>query len=137
MYSDLSEIKNLLHHLGVSFSDLEKLVQLPYGDATQYLIALKERAHKNWKRLAFELHPDRTKNDPQKTELFQRLLQAKTKFEQLSVPHQPPPPSPRVVTPPTAHPTPTTLGVVFRAPAPSRRPPQVRNVGYRTATMKP
>jgi hypothetical protein len=56
---------------------------------------LKQEAKKLFKKLALELHPDRTQNDPEKTERFKVLVQVMEAIEQLRLQ---PKPQPRMIT---------------------------------------
>lgn len=142
MPSQHTDPQAVLQLLGVSAAEVEGLRNLPYPDACTKLEALKERVRKNWRRLAFELHPDRTGNDPDKTALFRALALMRERFEQMTLPvpvyrtaTARPPVQP--TTQHTAHQTPPTPGVVFRAPRPQPPKPMRPNVGFVTATMKP
>lgn len=128
-----SEHRLHLEQLGVTESDLQRLTQVPYQEALKLLEALKEKVRRNWKRWAFELHPDRTGGDTQKTDLFQRLTGVRERFEQLTLP----PPTFAPVYSYVSTQTPVTPGVVFRSP--SRQPPVrvSRNVGAIASNLKP
>lgn len=47
-----------------------------YTEACKAMEALQKEAARQFKRKAFELHPDRTGNDPAKTEEFRKLTEA-------------------------------------------------------------
>ena len=64
-YSDV-QIIEVMTRLGVSQADL-----LRAQHSERALDALKAQLKKSYKRLALECHPDRTKDDPEKTALFQ------------------------------------------------------------------
>lgn len=83
-------IFRLLGKLGVTAEDLGRVQALPYPESARLLGELKERVKKNWRKLAGELHPDVTGNDPEKTEEFVRLNRVREDFEKLVV-------APRVV----------------------------------------
>lgn len=122
-----------LEQLGVLPQDLQTLAQVPRSEAVRLLEALKERVRRNWKRLAFQLHPDRTGNDPQKTAHFQRLTEVREKFEQVELL---PEPVPTAVYSYTSAQAPYSPGVVFnRVPRPTR--PTGVNVGRVASNMKP
>ena len=134
MTPNLDVIQDLLRHLGVLPTEVENLYTLAYPEATKLLGVLKDRVRRNWRKLAFELHPDRTNNDPEKTRQFRALLALKDRFEQLTLPE-----------PRSAHPDPSTLyttmpptpGVIYgqvrvRPPRPSQR-----RTGHVAANMKP
>ena len=57
--------------LGIRDGDLQFCMSHPDIDECRRRLAeLQERAKKNYKQCALELHPDRTGDDPVKTELF-------------------------------------------------------------------
>lgn len=127
----------LLMLLGVNPQEVARLPSVPHEIGVRLLADLKERVRRNWRKLAFELHPDRTSNDPEKTATFRALLALKDKFEQLTLPEvRPVRPAP-VTAYTSTTPMPPTPGVVYgqvrvRPPrAPARRP------GHVAATMKP
>ena len=126
-----SKTSLLLHYLGVGVHEIEALRHLPYREATQRLMELKGRIHKGWRKAAFELHPDRTGNDPQKTALFQALTLLRDQFEDLRLAEPLPEPTAQVFEPMDI---PATPGVVFQT-RPPKHPPL--HSGYRAATMKP
>ena len=137
MIPSIAAVQDLLLSLGVQPAEIARLYTLPHAEASRLLGVLKDRVRQNWRKLAFELHPDRTGNDPAKTERFRALLALKDKFEQMILPE----PRPARVEPVTAYtaatPMPPTPGVVYgqvRARPP--RAPQ-RRTGYVAATMKP
>lgn len=54
---------------------------------------LKDQVKHTFRKLALELHPDRTGGDEAKTALFKELVQAREAFENIEVrPAAPPPP---------------------------------------------
>ncbi len=81
-----------LRELGVRLpEDLDAVRHAPSFEAGQAKLAeLKERARRNFKHLAFELHPDRTGGDPEKTERFKRIAQAHGEVEKLQLQRRPP-----------------------------------------------
>ena len=71
MHPDEAAVREALSALGVNLpGDLDAIRRVPYQDGMRMLEELKARVHKAYKRLVFELHPDRTGNDPVKTERF-------------------------------------------------------------------
>jgi len=92
---DHVRIQQAVQALGITPADFDAIRRASFPQAQDMLQALKDRAKKNYKRLVFELHPDRTGNDPGKTELFKILGQVITDIEKLQV--QPPPPPPQFV----------------------------------------
>lgn len=79
-----------LEKMGVTPEDLGRLRTLPYAEAVRFLGELKGRAKRGWKKLAFQLHPDRTGNAPESTLEFRELTAAREMFEGMEV--RPPPP---------------------------------------------
>ena len=75
----------LLVRLGVGPGDLQRVQQTPYPQSVAVLEELKVRVKASFKRLAFELHPDRTGGDPTKTEEFKGLVQVASDFEKFTV----------------------------------------------------
>lgn len=92
---DHVRIQQAVQALGITPADLDAIRLAPFPQAQALLQSLKDRAKKNYRRLAFELHPDRTGNDPAKTELFKILGRVITDIEKLQV--RPPPPPPQYV----------------------------------------
>lgn len=87
---DQAKVLQAVEALGITVADVEGIRRSPFPQAQTMLQALKDRAKKNYKKLAFELHPDRTNNDPVKTDLFKVLGQVLADIEKLQV--RPPPP---------------------------------------------
>lgn len=93
-----------LRELGVRIpADFDAIQRAPtFGQAQQMLADLKERARKNFRKLAFELHPDRTGGDSAQTEHFMILSRAKEELDriklQLMTPPRPPPVAVRINT---------------------------------------
>lgn len=83
-------VTRLLSRLGVTPADLDVVRRTPYPQSKEVLEGLKARVRSGYKRLAFELHPDRTGNDAEKTEEFKLLTRVREDFERLEV--RPPPP---------------------------------------------
>jgi hypothetical protein len=82
--------------------ELDALRRCALEEGKRKLEELKERVRKNYKRLVFELHPDRTGNDPVKTERFVLFGRIKDEFEKLQLQPRPvtqirPPPNVTVV----------------------------------------
>lgn len=59
--------------------------------AQKVLDDFKAKVNKVWRKVALELHPDRTGNDPEKTEKFKRYAQAMETIKALDLPSIPPP----------------------------------------------
>lgn len=88
----------LLRMLGVNLpADFRVIEQMPFEQGLVALEALKDRVRANWKKLAFALHPDRTGNDPAKTEQFKQLSALRDKLEKVGLRRAPPPPPPMPV----------------------------------------
>lgn len=79
----------ILADLGVQPAEMDALRRSPIEEGKRKLEELKERVHKNYKRLAFELHPDRTGNDPEKTERFKLVGAIREDFSKLQLQAQP------------------------------------------------
>lgn len=86
-------ILEALRELGVQVpQDIDTIRAAPsFGEAQSRLAALKERIHKNFRKLAFELHPDRTGGDEAKTEHFKLLVQIKDGFDKVRLQQAPRP----------------------------------------------
>jgi hypothetical protein len=88
--ADPVKIQEAMRELGVLPADVEKLQRMAvFEEATAWLDELKDRVRKNFKRLAFELHPDRTGGDLEKTALFKLYGTVKDDFEKLQVQRRP------------------------------------------------
>ena len=79
----------ILADLGVQPAEMDALRRCNLDEGKRRLEELKERVHKNYKRLAFELHPDRTGNDPEKTEKFKLVGAIREDFSKLQLQAQP------------------------------------------------
>jgi hypothetical protein len=84
-------LQGILQDLGVSQDELAALQKCSLAEGQRKLDELKERVRKNFKRLAFELHPDRTGNDPAKTERFKAICEVRDGFERLGLAPRPAP----------------------------------------------
>lgn len=94
-----AQIERGFQALGVSPAELQQVLQQPsFAECQVYLEALKDKVRKSFKKLAFELHPDRTGNDPEKTELFKVVARIRDDVEKLTLQEAqllpPPPPMP-------------------------------------------
>ncbi len=88
---DQGKMQQAYLDLGVYPSDLAALRHLPYELAASGLDALKQRARRNFRRLSLDLHPDRTGNDPEKTERFKQLSAVRDELERVQVQARPEP----------------------------------------------
>ena len=87
-----------LRELGICVpEDFDRLRSMPFQAARCRLVELKERVKKEFRRLALELHPDRTNGDEVKTERFKLMIKVKEAVEALQVQSPPPPVIPVVV----------------------------------------
>lgn len=88
-----AEAFQLLAQLGVRPEDLARVQRAPSFEAAKaQLEELKVRVRAAWKRAAFDLHPDRTGGDPEKTRLYTALNGVRQDFEGLEMRLPPPPP---------------------------------------------
>jgi len=88
----------MLRSLGVQYpADFRAVEQMPFEQGVKALDELKERIRKNYRKLAFELHPDRTGNDPEKTERFKALAQLWGQVEKMQLRRAPPQPPQQVI----------------------------------------
>jgi hypothetical protein len=86
--------EEVMRILGVSHNDLQACLRCPsFEIAVERLGELKARAKKNYKRAAFDLHPDRTGGDATKAALFTCLRAALTELEKIELKRRPPQPS--------------------------------------------
>lgn len=69
----LEQTVTALLALGITPQALADIMTAPFPRALELMKELKEQARKDFKRLVFDLHPDRTGGDPVKTEQFRRL----------------------------------------------------------------
>lgn len=86
---DPVKVQEIMRALGVMPADMDALRRLPLEQAKIHLEQLKERVRKNYRQLAFELHPDRTGGDPEKTERFKLVGTIKDEFEKLQIQARP------------------------------------------------
>lgn len=75
----------ILPKLGVQFAEFVRLERIPRDRAEKDLAAIKVRVNKCYRRAAFELHPDRTKGDPVKTQDFIAVTNLSTKIQRMAV----------------------------------------------------
>lgn len=87
------DFQRALSTLGVEPSDIAAIRRAPFQKAQELLQDLKTRAGRNYRKLALELHPDRTQGDKSKEELFVLLGRVLEEFNKVTVqPATPPPP---------------------------------------------
>jgi len=67
---------------------IQQLQRMPFAQATEALEAIKSHARVQYKRLAFEWHPDRNQGDPRAEEKFKVLGSVLANLEKLRL--QPP-----------------------------------------------
>jgi len=117
------ETERILRAMGLTAEDFIEVRRATTVESRKCLLdALKTKAKKGYTRLAFELHPDRTGNDPEKTALFRTLVEVKADIDALD-PDRFPAPEPS---------KPPVVVIVTQV-----RPP-VRVTGYfRTAAQPP
>jgi hypothetical protein len=78
--------------MGVVPLDFQSIQTAPsFEEAKRLLEVLKDKVKAGFKKLAFELHPDRTGNDPVKTAKFKLAANVKNDIEKLTVGQQPRP----------------------------------------------
>jgi len=78
-----------LKALGVTQTDFDTIRNVPIAEAKTLLKDLKARAHRNYKRLALEYHPDQTKGDAAKTEFWLLLGRVLEELNKTTVQAQP------------------------------------------------
>jgi DnaJ domain len=139
------KLREVMLALGVRPEEMVRLQQVPLETARALLEELKERVRKNYKQLAFELHPDRTGNDPVKTERFKLIGTVKDEFEKLQVQARQ---QPQFIPRPPMQPQPqmrvmrvvtwTSAGTAYTSTASTGTTTHIHiGVPFRVATMKP
>ncbi len=84
--AERARIEGGLLALGVTPEDFNVIRrQRSFEDACAKLVEVKEKVRKAYRRLAFELHPDRTGNDPVKTDLFKAISKIRAEIEELEL----------------------------------------------------
>lgn len=86
------EVQQILREMGVLPQDFQGIQLAPsFEEAKRLLEVIKDKVKTGFKKLAFELHPDRTGNDPVKTAKFKLAANVKNDIEKLTVGQQPRP----------------------------------------------
>jgi len=81
-----------LRDLGVRVpEDFDQIQRAPIAQARKMLADLKGRVKHAFKKFAVELHPDKTGDDPVKTERFKLLVQVREAFDQIDIQPRPMP----------------------------------------------
>lgn len=80
--------------LGVTQSAIDAIRGSAFPVAQQLLKQLQDQAHKTYRKLALDLHPDRTDGDLAKEALFKLVSQVHDEFMKLTV--RPPQPRPMI-----------------------------------------
>ncbi len=105
MQLDPTRLAAALQELGVTPAALHAIRSAPPDKGKMMLDELKTLAKSRYRKLAFELHPDRTGGDPVKTEKFTFLTQVMRQVESMEYrtaplprpqPPMPPPPARQV-----------------------------------------
>lgn len=87
------EVRTLMLDLGVDLAQLMPRLRFsPIDQAKQLLVDAKATVKKRWRKVALELHPDRTGGDPAKEERFKKFNVLVEEFLALEVSAPPPPP---------------------------------------------
>jgi len=86
------DFQRALSALGIEPSDIDAIRRASFQKAQELLQELKTRAGRNYRKLALELHPDRTQGDKSKEELFVLLGRVLEEFNKTTVQPAPPPP---------------------------------------------
>ena len=89
--------RRVLTVLGLTPGELNGLTQVPLAQGQARLKEIQERTKTRYKKLVFELHPDRTGGDPEKTELFKAVTELHQQVQALELKVRPAPTSVRVV----------------------------------------
>lgn len=87
------DVQRALTALGVVPQDFETIRRVPFQQAQLLLQELKTKAKRAYKRLALELHPDRTAGDEAKASLFVLLGRVLEELEKTEVRPPAPPPA--------------------------------------------
>jgi hypothetical protein len=92
------QIQRAMQLLGLTQNDFRAIERAPsFEVGQQMLVALKERTKKQFRKVAMELHPDRTNNDPAKTDDFKLVSVVVEDLEKLAFSRPQPVPQMRVV----------------------------------------
>ena len=94
---DPVRLAGALQELGITPAALHAIRSARPDQAKAMLEELKQVAKSRYRKLAFELHPDRNNGDPEKTAKFAFLSQVIKQVESMEVRPAPPPPPFRTV----------------------------------------
>jgi len=83
------QAQKALQVLGVTQADLDTIRTSPFAQAQTLLQDLKANAHRKYKQLALEYHPDRTRGDNSKTEFWLLLGQVLEELDKTTVQSRP------------------------------------------------
>lgn len=88
-----AQLSKAMQLLSLTPNDFRVIEQAPSFEAGQQMLAgLKERVKKQFRKVALELHPDRTNNDPAKTDDFKLVSAVVDDIERLAFSRPPPRP---------------------------------------------
>lgn len=93
---DPTALQQAFVDLGIHPNDLRALLTLPLAAARNALAELKERARRNFRQRALELHPDRNGGDVARTERFKAMSAVRDDLERVEIQPIPTPPNPVV-----------------------------------------
>jgi DNA-directed RNA polymerase specialized sigma24 family protein len=93
-----AQISRAMQLLRLTPEDFRVIERAPsFEEGQRRLAVLKERVKKLFRKAAMELHPDRTNNDPAKTDDFKLVSAVVEDIERLAFSRPPPPPPQRMV----------------------------------------
>lgn len=89
--TDLQTLESLLLQIGFAPEDFNRVRRAhTRAEAVELLASLKDRFKPAFKRKIFELHPDRTHGDPEKSKQLQILINFARDLDELKVPEENP-----------------------------------------------
>lgn len=133
----LFDLRRAYEALGVTVEELEAIERAPFRQGEELLKRMKIRVSKAYKRLASQLHPDRTGGDPEKTELFTLVTRVAKELSRRTA--RPDPPQLQlapVKNAPTSSAKPTMRVNIRRVPVPSSGA-RSREMAAKIAKMRP